>query len=549
MKKACLLLAGGLFVASASAQIDPLSAWAQWKGNNAKSASVVASGPATTLAWTLEQTPALVDPCDPNGPMTAVCVSPGGMSLGGNGDIYYKGHDDGQHQIFRIDSATGTVLAQAPIDGTFGSYGGVTVGADELYVCAHIGGGNTAIHVLDKTTLATLRVLNPPEFAANNSGLRGGPLVSQFLNVNGHHNLYVADRDGAGVYAIDAVSGAVMWHYFLPIGVTATSFGAVGPQWATTDNRDAFGYFTNTSLGAGIALKDNGDNTFTILWENGGPHSFNWWGSGSLSADAARVYVTTFNDGDVPALWAVNTSDGSVASSIPGLRGQGPSKELNFFGRPAVVNNRVYCGGGFGVVAAFEDNGGTLSTAWKYQDINTALDPNDPNYVRWQDEVTGVAATRTPSGEVYIYAVAQGNDFAAPGVNGDMRMLVLRDDGATYTVMYDSWQAGQSFRAGGLAGEAATLFGSNSPMIDADGAFYFAAGSAWAGGNNPVKIYKFAPGSYNCVGDVDGDGDTDLGDLALLLGAFGSTNVGDLDGDGDTDLADLALLLGDFGCN
>jgi hypothetical protein len=63
------------------------------------------------------------------------------------------------------------------------------------------------------------------------------------------------------------------------------------------------------------------------------------------------------------------------------------------------------------------------------------------------------------------------------------------------------------------------------------------------------------PGAPGCVGDVDGDGDTDLADLAALLGAYG-TSVGDpdysenadFDNDGDVDLADLAFLLGDYGC-
>lgn len=55
-------------------------------------------------------------------------------------------------------------------------------------------------------------------------------------------------------------------------------------------------------------------------------------------------------------------------------------------------------------------------------------------------------------------------------------------------------------------------------------------------------------------GDVDGDGDVDLTDLALLLGAFGTcdSEVGfnsgaDFDVSGCVDLADLATLLGSFG--
>jgi len=54
-----------------------------------------------------------------------------------------------------------------------------------------------------------------------------------------------------------------------------------------------------------------------------------------------------------------------------------------------------------------------------------------------------------------------------------------------------------------------------------------------------------------CSGDVDGDGDTDLDDITIMLVNFGCTGggcTGDLDADGDTDLDDITLLLLDFGC-
>jgi photosystem II stability/assembly factor-like uncharacterized protein len=54
------------------------------------------------------------------------------------------------------------------------------------------------------------------------------------------------------------------------------------------------------------------------------------------------------------------------------------------------------------------------------------------------------------------------------------------------------------------------------------------------------------------AGDLDGDGDVDLSDLATLLAHYGTAagatyEDGDLDGDGDVDLADLAALLSVYG--
>jgi hypothetical protein len=56
-----------------------------------------------------------------------------------------------------------------------------------------------------------------------------------------------------------------------------------------------------------------------------------------------------------------------------------------------------------------------------------------------------------------------------------------------------------------------------------------------------------------CVGDLDGDGDTDQSDLGILLADWGCDDpvngcVGDLNADDRTDQADLGILLADWGC-
>jgi hypothetical protein len=54
---------------------------------------------------------------------------------------------------------------------------------------------------------------------------------------------------------------------------------------------------------------------------------------------------------------------------------------------------------------------------------------------------------------------------------------------------------------------------------------------------------RFYTEGAGCWGDLDGDHDVDLADLAALLASYLRCSYGDADGDGDTDISDLAMVL------
>lgn len=75
--------------------------------------------------------------------------------------------------------------------------------------------------------------------------------------------------------------------------------------------------------------------------------------------------------------------------------------------------------------------------------------------------------------------------------------------------------------------------------------YYVRLGGATAGGTGTLTV-TCTPSAPPCPADFNGDTKVDGADLAVLLGAWGSSG-GDLDNNGVTDGADLAALLGAWG--
>jgi len=79
-----------------------------------------------------------------------------------------------------------------------------------------------------------------------------------------------------------------------------------------------------------------------------------------------------------------------------------------------------------------------------------------------------------------------------------------------------------------------------------DTTLYSTGGLLW-----PFDISADVDIPSGCVGDLDGDGDTDHSDLGILLADWGCTGgdcPGDINGDGETGHPDLGILLADWGC-
>lgn len=458
LKRLAVVAAVGGLTGVASAQLDP-GPWPTFKANGSRTNSITAPGPAVHHEWTL------------TGFGT---TSTGAPSIAANGDVYVKTNDP-QTYVYRISSA-GVILATSPNltpnGGGGGQYSGVTIGASSIWTTVHSAGttdGLTKIVELDKSTLAVLRTITNSAF----TGMRGTPLMSTFGNgPGGSYTLYVCDRNGGKIHAVDIATGNVRWSYDYGSSLSCP-FDQLGPIW-TVDGKQRIAYFRNTPAFPGLCLEDNGDSTYTLIWE-AGPDSFNWFGSGALSPDASRIYVTTFNDGDVPALWCVDSATGLTIWSVPGERGT--CTERNYFTRPAVVGNRIYCSGGNGVVTCYVDEGASYSVAWEYR-----VD---------RGEMTGLAVAAAPTGEKYVYAnVQERYEFTSdPGISRNMGELhVLRDNGGSYTLMTRDNLYGTMKKS---------IFAGGSPAIDTDGSIYF--GSGVRDNSTGYEFYKFTLGAASAA--------------------------------------------------
>ena len=233
--------------------------------------------------------------------------SPAGCTLGPNKTLFVKGigGEVGGVQssvIHCLDTDTGTSRWERAFGpANTGSYGGVCVGTDAVYTTIYNGGGDPA------TKIVALDIDDGSVLWENFDavGPRGTPALGWIANTAGNLNLYVHDRNGSKLMAIDSVTGVTQWTIdtTASVGAGTPLFGHVGPLW---EDGGKICLFVSGSTGAngetGLAICDNLDGSYTTLW-TGGPLSFTWKGCGVLSPDGTKILHTAYWDGGAQTVW------------------------------------------------------------------------------------------------------------------------------------------------------------------------------------------------------------------------------------------------------
>jgi len=202
----------------------------------------------------------------------------------------------------------------------------------------------------------------------------------------------------------------------------------------------------------------------------------------------------------------------------------------DYFGWSVVLD------GGTAVIGAiWDDHAGGTDAGSAYAFVRSGA--------AWAEQAK-LAPSSAAAGDCFGFSVALDGDTALIGARDDDHAGGTNAGSASvYARSGDVWARQVTLIASDAAAE--DRFGL-SVALDVDTAIIGAAGHDHAGGTDAGSAYVFSR-IAGLAGDLDGDGNVDLNDLAILLASYGVDAGGDIDGDGDTDLADLAILLIHYG--
>jgi probable HAF family extracellular repeat protein len=380
----------------------------------------------------------------------------------------------------------------------------------------------------------------------------------------------------------------------------ATTALAGGPQWQVTITD--LGVLPGGLFSSAYAINDSG-TVVGVSSMTGGTLKTVMWQNGTISLLPAPVGGGTaipedINDaGEIAGRYTVGadlsygvywTPDGTptLLPPLPGgiqafviahainasgqVVGRGQQSAPNYFGH-AVVWNTTEFQSDLGVMG-----GGTFSEAYGINDLGivvgvAAISSGAQRAFRWQDGVYTDLST-WPGGSVASKAyainnagviVGLNNNVASVWKNGSVQPLPMPPGVSAFTPAIDIneagdiiatgtkifpvevgvvWKNGQPIALGTLPG--GTI--SRARRINDAGEIVGEANAA-NGFFHAVK-WTVTPVGEPCVGDINSSGAVDAADLAVVLGAWGSTSAAsDLNDDGIVNAADLAVLLGAWG--
>ena len=348
-------------------------------------------------------------------------------------------------------------------------------------------------------------------------------------------------RGGAGIYSW---SGDAVFRNCVIRDNTANNGAGIhivvdgSPDFFGCDfiHNKAVGGPTNTSGGA--AYLSCSDGTFCIFR--------NCRFLGNLSEGSSAGVTNICQDGPFEnCLFAGNVCDDG--------RGGGMSNSGSCGSSPTCTNCTF-------VGNYASDGGAGMYTGIGHPTLANCLFWGNSYGTGWTYEWAAYASNQGPLGVTFINCSVQrwsGYYTDSPGTNDLNPMFVdadgpddiygTEDDDPTLMPGSPAIDSGDNDSAAGLltdlaghprfADDPATL-DSGSPVADAP---YVDRG-----------VYEVQAPPSACAGDLDGDGDTDVFDFAMLAANFSSSVTpgtnGDLDGSGAVDVFDFAILAADFSC-
>ncbi len=404
--------------------------------------------------------------------------------------------------------------------------------------------------------------------------------------------LYALDADGGLQWIVDALRGqpggssdgpvvvgddGAIYVTVNPLGPTV-DFLAYEPdgtlRWAFTDP-DALGVAAGPAVGPDgnvyIVFHDTdltsfGAASFTpqgdLRWtNNGAPAILEYGGVGAELAftgggpgDPADRLIFTVDRDDDRRVYAFDLASGEQIWQTPaGVLDVGAQTQAIADNGRAFMGEFTGPGGlGWGLQSFDAANG---ARQWRFDPgiaaylTNPSVGPDGVVYTTW-DGLRMSAVDPATGSELWRYIDPVGN-FGATAVSpaNDVIVSWLGQGGAPSTLIGVS-TAGERVWTLDLGPE-----NGGSLVVDRAATFTPDGSTAYIPVSIPDDALPFSYGYLYAIdprvdppnaADLDGDGDVDAADLALLLGAWGPCGRcgSDLNADGQVDAADLALLLG-----